>query len=85
MRRVLKPAGELLFCEHGLAPDPAVRRWQDRLAPLWQRLAGGCRLTRDAPALIEATGFRMQRVERFHLSGAPRFVGYHSIGAAHAG
>src|SRR5699024_4982381 len=33
MRRVLKPAGQLLFVEHGLAPEARVRRWQHRLTP----------------------------------------------------
>ena len=28
MRQVLKSGGRLIFCEHGKAPDAAVRRWQ---------------------------------------------------------
>ena len=30
MRRVFKPGGELIFCEHGAAPEQHIRRWQDR-------------------------------------------------------
>src|SRR5437667_3600699 len=46
MRRVLSPGGRLLFIEHGRSPDPSVCRWQDRLTPLWARIAGGCHLNR---------------------------------------
>src|SRR3954469_15477566 len=34
-RRVLKPGGEFRFVEHGLSPDPDVRKWQHRLTPVW--------------------------------------------------
>jgi ubiquinone/menaquinone biosynthesis C-methylase UbiE len=41
VRRVLKPSGRLLFVEHGRAQDANVSVWQDRLTPLWKRVAGG--------------------------------------------
>ena len=47
--RVLKSDGSLVFCEHGLAPDESVQRWQNRLNPLWKRVGGGCNLNRPIP------------------------------------
>ena len=75
MRRVLKPGGEFLFCEHGLAPDAGVRAWQHRLTPIWKPLAGGCHLDRDIPALIEAGGFQVRELSREYLPG-PRPMTY---------
>ena len=69
MRRVLKPGGRLLFCEHGLAPDQPVVRWQKRLTPLWKPLAGGCHLDRDIPALIGAGGFHIRELSTGYLKG----------------
>ena len=69
MARVLAPGGCLLFCEHGAAPDPGVRRWQDRIDPLWRRLGGGCRLNRAVPRLIEAAGFRIREMEAMYIPG----------------
>ncbi|WP_212631482.1 class I SAM-dependent methyltransferase [Pseudomonas sp. KB-10] len=69
MRRVLKPGGRLLFCEHGLAPDLPVVRWQQRLTPLWKPLAGGCHLDRDIPALIGAGGFHIRELSTGYLKG----------------
>lgn len=69
MARVLGPGGALLFCEHGAAPDEGVRRWQRRITPLWKRLAGGCHLDRDIPALLEAGGFAIERLETIYLPG----------------
>jgi SAM-dependent methyltransferase len=57
IRRVLKPDGQLIFCEHGAAPDPAVRRWQNRLNPIWKRFGGGCNLNLPIPSLLEQAGF----------------------------
>jgi ubiquinone/menaquinone biosynthesis C-methylase UbiE len=69
VRRVLKPGGQLVFCEHGAAPDAPVRRWQDRVNPIWRRLAGGCNLNRPIPELIRQAGFRLGDVETLYLPG----------------
>ena len=57
VRRVVRPGGRLHFLEHGLAPEPRVRRWQRRMEPVQRRLAGGCHLTRDVPALLARSGW----------------------------
>lgn len=69
MARVLRPGGQLLFCEHGIAPDPRPRRWQRRVAPLWRRLGGGCHLDRDMPALLREGGFKVTDLETMYLPG----------------
>ena len=82
LRRVLKPGGRLLFCEHGLAPERRVARWQRRLEPAWSAMAGGCRLTRDIPAEIASAGFRFERLEQRYLRKTPKLAGWVSAGAA---
>lgn len=69
MRRVLKPGGALLFVEHGRAPEPGVARWQDRLDPLWSRIAGGCHLNRKIDELISGGGFRIDSLANPRLPG----------------
>ncbi|HEY5898485.1 MAG TPA: class I SAM-dependent methyltransferase [Burkholderiales bacterium] len=81
MRRVLKPGAPLLFCEHGLAPDVSVQRWQRRLNPLWARIGGGCQLTRDVPALLQAAGLRSPDLQTMYLPG-PRPLTYNYWGTA---
>ena len=67
--RVLKQGGQLLFCEHGAAPDAGIRRWQNRIDPLWRRLAGGCHLNRDIPGLIRRGGFEITRMDTMYIPG----------------
>jgi ubiquinone/menaquinone biosynthesis C-methylase UbiE len=69
MRRVLKPSGQLLFVEHGLAPEEKVRRWQHRLTPLWRRFAGGCHLDRPIARLVEDAGFAMGPMSTGYMPG----------------
>lgn len=84
MRRVLKPGGQLLFSEHGRAPDAAVRRWQDRLTPLWKRIGGGCHLNRDIPELLRQGGFALPWLETMYIPG-PRAMSFTYWGAATPG
>jgi ubiquinone/menaquinone biosynthesis C-methylase UbiE len=81
MHRVLRPGGKLLFCEHGLAPDEAVQRWQNRINPAWRRLAGGCNVNRDIPQLLKSTGFHVDLDERMYIPGV-RFLSYNYWGSA---
>ena len=81
MRRVLKPQGRLLFCEHGKAPDENVARWQTRLNPAWSRIAGGCQMNRDIPALINEGGFNIEIDERMYIPGA-KILCYNYWGSA---
>jgi ubiquinone/menaquinone biosynthesis C-methylase UbiE len=82
MRRVLRPGGSLHFVEHGGSPHPKVRRWQDRLNGLQQRIAGGCNLNRDIPALIEAGGFSISKLDTYYAKGEPKPLGYLFEGVA---
>ncbi|HYG28547.1 MAG TPA: class I SAM-dependent methyltransferase [Caulobacteraceae bacterium] len=81
-RRVLKPDGRLLFCEHGRAPDPGVAKWQRRIEPVWKTLAGGCHLTRPVGDAIERAGFWFDKFDSMYLPGAPRFAGWNEWGQA---
>lgn len=68
-RRVLRPGGQLLFAEHGRAPDAGVRWWQDRLTPPWKRIAGGCHLNREIDGLIGAAAFQIDGLRTGYLPG----------------
>jgi ubiquinone/menaquinone biosynthesis C-methylase UbiE len=83
MRRVLKPSGRLLFLEHGRSSDEAVRRWQDRLTPVWKRVAGGCHLNRPIVQWIEHSGFDVERLETGYIEG-PRLLTFTYEGTARA-
>ncbi len=83
IHRVLKPNGRLFFVEHGRAPDPNVRWWQDRLTPAWKRLSGGCHLNRAMKALIEGAGFQVERLDARYM-GRPKSMTFMYEGIARA-
>lgn len=81
VRRVLRPGGQLHFLEHGLAPEERVRRWQRRLDPFQQRIAGGCHFTRPIVDLLTAAGFTIGDLDVFYEAG-PKFASADSLGVA---
>lgn len=80
--RVLKPDGQILFSEHGLAPDEGIAKWQRRIEPVWRPLAGGCHLTRDTGQMLTNSGFALDGMETMYLPGTPKIAGFVSWGAA---
>lgn len=81
-RRVLKPSGRLLFCEHGVSPDRKIARWQHRLEPAWAAVAGGCRLTRDIASELIPAGFRTEQLHTGYLRKVPKLTGWITTGVA---
>lgn len=79
--RVLKPEGRLLFIEHGWAPEPGAQAWQNRLTPIWKRVAGGCHMNRKIDELIRDAGFRFAQIERGYAKG-PKLLAYLYRGVA---
>ena len=82
IKRVLNSEGKLLFCEHGLAPDKNVQKWQNKLNPIWKKCLGGCNLNRNIPKLVLKSGFSFESIDEMYIPSTPKFVGYNYWGAA---
>lgn len=82
MHRVLKPGASMYFSEHGASPDPSVRKWQERLNPLWVRVAGGCNMNREVPRNLERAGFHIREIETMYLPGPLRALTFNYWGNA---
>ena len=82
IRRVLKDQGKMIFCEHGVAPDDNIRKWQKRINPFWGKIAGGCNINRNIPSLIQESGFDIVEMEEMYLPNTPKIAGYNFWGYA---
>lgn len=82
MRRILKPGGEVLFTEHGRAPSQKVSKWQNRIDPIWSKLAGGCHSGRDIPNLFKQAGLETFELHQGYIPG-PKILSYNYWGRAH--
>lgn len=80
--RVLKPHGQLIFFELGLAPDGRVQRWQVRFEAICRWLFQGLSLTRDIPALLQQGGFGIEYMEAAYIAGFPKSSSYCCWGTA---
>ena len=72
IRRVLRPGGKFIFFEHGVSPDPRVRRWQKWSEPLFHLAFEGCHVTRDIPSLIRQGGFTIEQMDTAYLAPFPK-------------
>ncbi|MDA9623338.1 class I SAM-dependent methyltransferase [Rhodobiaceae bacterium] len=82
IKRVLKKEGKLIFCEHGISPDEKIQKWQNRINPLWGKIAGGCNINRGIPKLIRDSGFDIIEMEEMYLPKTPKVAGYNYWGYA---
>ena len=69
IRRVLKPGGTLIFCEHGKVPDASIAKWQNRIDPVWSLLGGGCHLNREIPKIINENGLKLDILNEMYILG----------------
>jgi ubiquinone/menaquinone biosynthesis C-methylase UbiE len=60
--RVLRPGGTYLFLEHVRGHEPRLAAWQDRLAPVWGVLGGGCHPNRATLAVLRASPLTVAEV-----------------------
>ena len=82
MKRVLRSNGCLVYCEHGMAPETSIRKWQNRLNPINSYFSGGCNLNRDITRLITESGFKIRKSETMYLPGTTKLIGYNYWGTA---
>ncbi|HSE96739.1 MAG TPA: class I SAM-dependent methyltransferase [Blastocatellia bacterium] len=82
MRRVMKPEGRFIFLEHGRSENPRTASLQDLFNPLQKIVGCGCNMNRRIDRLIEQSGFRIERLDRFILPDTPGLFGSMYRGAA---
>ncbi len=81
MSRILKPGGQILFTEHGKAPDANIHKWQKRIDPAWKKIAGGCHSGRNIPELFHKADLKFGSLEEMYIPG-PKVLSYNYWGAA---
>jgi ubiquinone/menaquinone biosynthesis C-methylase UbiE len=83
LRRVLRPAGQLLFIEHVRSDDAKLARHQDRMNPI-NRFVVHCDCNRPTLISIQQAGFTVTKLEHQTMPKAPSFVSPLIVGVATA-
>jgi ubiquinone/menaquinone biosynthesis C-methylase UbiE len=81
IRRVLRPAGRLIFVEHVRSVDPDWARSQDRMNWL-NRIVVHCDCNRPTLETLTSSGFDIETVRDWQMPKVPRFVQPAVIGVA---
>ena len=81
VRRMLRPGGTFHLLEHGLSADDRVARWQHRLNPVENAIAGGCHLDRDIVPLVEDSGFTVDVIDQAYRL-RPKVLGHITLARA---
>ncbi|MCF8363487.1 MAG: class I SAM-dependent methyltransferase [Prolixibacteraceae bacterium] len=68
----LKPGGQLLILEHIRSHNHKTAKFQDKINPLWEKIADGCQVNRPTDKMLASSGFILRRKEHFRL-GIPFF------------
>ncbi|MDP9021447.1 MAG: class I SAM-dependent methyltransferase [Actinomycetota bacterium] len=71
LARVVRPGGQLRFYEHVEASERWLRRIQRAVDLVWPHVSGGCHVSRDTAAAIEAAGFEITDLDAFRFAPSP--------------
>lgn len=63
IKRVIKPAGQLLLMDHTRGTRPFTRWLTDVLHPAWYHLNGSCHLNRETARTVAQAGFEAEIIE----------------------
>jgi ubiquinone/menaquinone biosynthesis C-methylase UbiE len=74
-RRVLRPGGQLRFCEHVRPAGRVAGPFFDAISVPWSRLLGGCHPNRRTLDSIEAAGFELVELRKVRIGPLPAIVG----------
>ena len=75
IRRVLKPAAEYVFLEHGRSDNPRLAKQQDLATPITRIIGCGCHMNRRIDNLISGAGLQITKLDRFIMPDSPRMLG----------